>query len=123
MNKVRVLIVDDLESVRDGLRGIFELYDAIEVVGEAANGQEAIVLAQALHPNIVVMDVKMPVMDGIEATRQIKHQKLADKVIVLTIDNSIQTRKSAFDAGADVFIEKTAITNQLLETILQFTEE
>ncbi len=122
MNRVRVLIVDNLENVREGLRSILELHDEIEVVGEAANGEEAIALAEASHPNIVVMDVKMPVMCGIEATRQIKHQKLADKVVILTIDNSIQTRKSAFEAGADVFIEKSAETKQLLETILQFTE-
>ena len=122
MNKVRVLIVDDLKSVRNGLRDILELYDEIEIVGEASNGQEAIVLAKVLHPNIIVMDVKMPIMDGFEATHQIKRQKLADKVFILSIDNSSQTRQSAFEVGADAFFEKSTSTSQLLETILQFNE-
>ncbi len=90
MNRVRVLIVDDLKTVRDGLRSILELHDEIEVVGEAEDGQQAVSLSETLRPHVVVMDVRMPVMDGIAATHQIINRNLADTVIILTIDNSLQ---------------------------------
>ena len=72
---IRVLIVDDLARVRRGLRTILQLADGLEVVGEAANGREAVQMAEQLNPDVVVMDLEMPELDGFEATRQINHPR------------------------------------------------
>lgn len=120
---VTILIVDDLKTVREGLRTIFELYDEIEVVGEAEDGQQAISLCKTLHPNIVIMDIKMPIMDGVEATRKIKQECLADKVVILTIDSSMQTRKAVCEAGADAFVDKADNSTHLIRTILQLVQK
>ncbi|HKZ27820.1 MAG TPA: response regulator, partial [Rubrobacteraceae bacterium] len=72
---VRLLIADDHALVRQGLRGMLEREPDIEIVGEAHNGREAVELCRALGPNLVLMDVRMPEMDGLEATRAIKHER------------------------------------------------
>ncbi len=71
---IRILIADDHKVVRRGLRGFLELDPALEVVGEAGNGEEAVAMARHLEPDVVLMDLLMPVMDGIEATRQIRRR-------------------------------------------------
>lgn len=118
--KVRVLVVDDLPTVRDSLRTILGLEDDLEVVGEAANGDEAIAVSQNLHPDVVLMDLEMPgknYNDGIEACRVIKSQNLARGVVVLSIHSDNITRSRAYDAGCDFFLEKGANSGELINKL------
>ena len=81
---IRVLITDDHKVVRQGLRGFPKLDPALEVVGEASNGEEAVELARSLKPDVVLMDLLMPVMDGIEATGEIRRKLPEAEVVALT---------------------------------------
>ena len=103
---VRVLLVDDQQLVRTGFRMILADEDGIEVVGEAANGKEAIEAAGALVPDVVVMDVRMPVMDGVEATRRLAASEpgAGPKVLVLTTFDADEHVVEALRAGASGFL-------------------
>ena len=105
MNK-KILIVDDREVVRTELRNLFELAGTVTVVGEAEDGWDAVRQAEILRPDIVLMDLEMPGLDGLEATRQIKSHHLAQVVIVFTVYGSEFNRQKAKEAGADAFIVK-----------------
>jgi DNA-binding NarL/FixJ family response regulator len=109
---LRVLIVDDSPRTRDGLRALLATRPDIELVGEATNGQEAIGLIEALHPAIVVLDLEMPLMNGIDATRLIKQRWPAVNVIVVT--SSTAKRAAALAAGADDFLIKGDAPSRLL---------
>ncbi|MEZ4623059.1 MAG: response regulator transcription factor [Caldilineaceae bacterium] len=100
----RVLLVDDQPSTIKGLKAILAFYPEILVVGEAVNGQAAVAQIAEQQPDVVIMDLRMPVMDGIEATRRIKEQWPAIKVIVLTVQAT--RRAEALMAGADHFLLK-----------------
>ena len=112
----RVFIVDDQPSALKGLKAILAFYPEILVVGQAVNGQEAVWLIAQQQPDVVVMDLQMPVMDGVEATRQIKQYWPAIKVIVLTVQAT--RRAEAFVAGADYFLLKGNGPEALQEAIL-----
>jgi DNA-binding NarL/FixJ family response regulator len=96
---------------------LLQLAEDLEIVGEAANGLEAVQMAEQLRPDIVIMDLKMPGMDGFEATRQIKDRHLARGVIALTLYGNQHSRERAESAGVDAFIEKGAAIETLLEAI------
>jgi len=113
---VRVLIADDRRSAREGLRALLSLYPQVEVVGEAGDGQEAIRFVSERQPHLVVMDMQMPVMDGIEATRRIKDRWPEVKVVALTIHP--QYRTEAIAAGADAFLFKGDSLQALQDAIL-----
>ena len=115
--KIRILIVDDMEPVRQGLRTILQLSEGFEVVGEACNGLEAVRAAESLKPEVVLMDLEMPVLGGLEATRRIKEQQPEMGVVILTIHGSDGVREEAAGAGSDAFVEKEAPTERLLATI------
>lgn len=115
---VRVLIADDMPQVRQELRGVLELTGEVEIVGEAANGREAISRAEALRPDAVVMDLEMPVMDGFEATRQIKERGLAGHVVVLSVHADSGNLERARQAGADVVIDKASRFTTLMSAIV-----
>jgi DNA-binding NarL/FixJ family response regulator len=115
---LRVLIVDDVPQVRQELRGLLQLTSELEVVGEAANGLEAISQAKALRPDVVVMDLEMPVMDGFEATRLIKSCGPAPRVVILSVHASPEEQQCAQEAGADGFVVKGASYQILLNAIL-----
>jgi DNA-binding NarL/FixJ family response regulator len=112
----RVLIVDDQPSALKGLKAILSFYAEMLVVGEAVNGQEAVRLVAELQPDVVIMDLQMPVMDGVEATRLIKKRWPAIKVIVLSVQAT--RRGEAFVAGADHFLLKGNGPDALQNAIL-----
>ena len=115
---LRVLIVDDMPQVRREMRQALELTNELEVVGEAANGLEAVSQAEALHPDVMVTDLEMPVMDGFEATRRIKERHLADRVVILSVHVDSDNLKRAHEAGADVFIDKASRFTTLMSAIV-----
>ena len=119
--QTRVLIADDRPRSRSGLKALLALRSEIQVVGEAANGQEAVRLVEELQPDVVLMDVKMPVMDGLEATRIIKERWPGVKVIVLTIHAGY--RADALAAGADAFLVKGGPAKDLVKAILDQQQE
>jgi DNA-binding NarL/FixJ family response regulator len=114
---IRILIVEDQRIVREGLMALLEDEDEVEIIGEAANGQEAIALFARLHPDVVLMDLQMPVMDGPEATRQICKQFPAARILVLTTYATDEFIFSALRAGALGYLLKDASANELLAAI------
>ena len=114
---IRIMIVDDLAQVRRGLRTVLELMEDLLVVGEAANGFEAVQMVERLSPDIVLMDLEMPGMDGFEATRQIKGRRRATGVVALTIHGHNGARRQADLAGVDAFVEKGTGVEILTNTI------
>ena len=119
MPATRVLIVDDMEQVRNDLRTALTLSGEIEVIADAPNGLEAIHLTQALQPDVVLMDLEMPVLDGYQATRQIKSDSPSCRVVALTVHGYEEARKKAYQSGVDAFIIKGEPVETIVETILQ----
>lgn len=115
--KISVLLVDDHELVRQGIRRVLEGRYAI--CGEAANGQEAIEKAIALKPDVVILDITMPVLSGLDAAREIRAAVPATKILLLSMHNSSQLEREAKASGADTFLSKTAPADQLLKVIRQ----
>ncbi len=114
---IRVLLVDDQPLLRQGYRMVLSAQDDLEVVGEAAEGAAAVRAAHALRPDVVLMDVRMPGMDGIEATRQIVQQTPEVRVIILTTFDVDQYAFSALRAGASGFLLKNVPPDDLLSGI------
>ncbi len=117
MSNIKVLIADDVSRVRQDLRILLTLAGDIDIVGEAEHGAEAIRQAEILQPEVVLMDLEMPILDGLEATRRIKTIQPNCRVIVLTIHGGQAERNSAFSAGADFFLEKGVPLDTLMEAI------
>ncbi len=117
MNKIKILLVDDHAIMRDGIRALLSLYDDIEIVGEASEGKEAIEKAQKLIPDVVVMDIAMPGMDGLEATRRIKKSSPKVKILVLTQHDNREYLLSAIKAGSSGYIPKKALGSELVSGI------
>ena len=116
-NSVRLLIADDHALVRQGLRGLLEREPDIEVVGEAHTGREAVELCRALGPNLVLMDVRMPEMDGLEATRIIKHERPEVGVLMVTMHDNQDYRREATKAGAAGYVLKDASRDELVDAV------
>jgi DNA-binding NarL/FixJ family response regulator len=114
---VRVLIVDDHSIVREGLRTLLSEEAEIEVVGEAANGAEAVKLVATRHPHVVLMDLLMPEVDGIEAIRRIRARKYACEILVLTSFGDDQHVRDAIQAGATGYLLKDVLKVDLLRAI------
>ena len=106
--RIRVLLVDDHKVVRRGLRGFFELLDDIDVVGECEDGRQAVDAVEALHPDVVLMDLLMPVMDGIAATAEIKARFPDVEVVALTSFIEEERVTAALEAGATGYLLKDA---------------
>ena len=117
MKKSRILIVDDHALLRHGLKSIIQYQKDMEVVGEAENGQAAVQLAKTLLPDLVVMDLVMPVMDGVEATRLIKSGSHQAKILILTTFGTSADISRALDAGATGAIMKDTPDDKLLSAI------
>jgi DNA-binding NarL/FixJ family response regulator len=120
--KIRILLVDDHKIIRDGIRSLLQLEPKFEIAGEADNGQTAVELTGTLLPDLVIMDVNMPVMDGITATRIITEKYPRVRVLVLTMTSEQEHIKSMIEAGATGYILKNSGQEELIsaiETILK----
>ena len=117
MNAIRVMIVDDHRIVRDGLEQLVSTTDDLVFVGSAADGEAAVALALQVRPDVILMDLSMPILDGIGATKQIREQIPTCRIVVLTSYSEHGRIVDAMDAGADGYLLKHAEPNQILEAI------
>ncbi len=113
----RVLIVDDHAFIRRGVETILQSFPEWEVCGEASNGSDAVQLANQLNPEVVLMDVTMPGMNGLEATRIIRKQHPEVKVILLTLHESSEVLRSGFRAGANGYLLKADAEEELMKAL------
>jgi DNA-binding NarL/FixJ family response regulator len=120
---IRLVLVDDLPGVRQGLRMLLTLEPDMTVVGEGSNGREAMILVQRLAPDVVLMDVEMPGMDGIEAAATIHAGIPQCAVVMLSIHDDVSTRARANAAGAAAFVNKNGAFEVLVATIRQAAEQ
>ncbi|MEO8326823.1 MAG: response regulator, partial [Nitrospirota bacterium] len=114
---IRILLVDDHALVRQGIRGLLDVQHDFQVVGEAQNGLEAIESARTLHPDIIVMDVNMPKLNGIEATRRISLEFPSMPIIGLSVQEDQQVQELMLKAGAVMYLTKNGIANELVDCI------
>jgi DNA-binding NarL/FixJ family response regulator len=117
MEKVRVLLADDHTILRDGIRALLEDEPDMIVVGEAEDGRTAVKLACQLKPDVVLMDIAMPLLNGLEATRQIKHDCPQVKVLILTMHENEEYIRQVLASGAMGYILKDAAAHELLDAI------
>jgi len=118
ISSVRVLIADDDPLFMDALEAIFGIESQIEIAGRAQDGEEAMRLAGELSPDVVLMDLSMPVVDGFEASRRIRLESLATAVVVLTGSSYAEDMEKAYDAGAVGYVTKDRIAQDLVRTVL-----
>lgn len=116
-DKIRVLICEDHALFREGLRAILRDHPSIEVAGEAVTGRDALEKARQLRPDVVLMDIEMPEMTGLEATRRIVQAGLGTKVLVLTLYDDEEVVASCLDAGAAGYVLKDGPSSQLLYAV------
>lgn len=121
MQRIRVVIVDDHALFRAGLVGLLEDMPEFQVIGEASNGKEAIEVVQKTHPDVVLMDINMPVMNGVQALEAI-HQQIKTRIIMLTISRQEEDLFTAIAAGADGYLLKNAEPDDLRKAILNVME-
>lgn len=117
MKKIGVLLVDDHTVVRQGLRALLASEEDMEVIGEAENGRQAVMVARKTPPDVVVMDVAMPLLNGLEATRQILKLAPTSKVLVLTSYGDDECVEQLMQAGASGYLIKQTAANDLLKAI------
>lgn len=117
MENLRVLIADDHGLVRRGARDLFNSRRGFRVVGEAANGLDAVAKAVALKPDVAVIDISMPDLDGVEVARQIREAVPDTKVLILTMHESKQMVRRALDAGARGYLLKSDLTDSLIKAV------
>jgi DNA-binding NarL/FixJ family response regulator len=115
---VRVLIVDDVPQVRRELTQLLTLAGGLECVGHAADGVQAVEAARALCPDVVLLDLGMPVMDGFEAARRIKGSGSGPRIVILSVHADAASRQQALEAGADAFLVKGSSLETMLEAIM-----
>jgi signal transduction histidine kinase/CheY-like chemotaxis protein len=117
----RVLLVDDHAMVRQGLRAILDHYPDLLIIGEAADGREAVSIAKKRAPDVIIMDINMPRMDGIEATKRIKKDQPEAVIIAVSVNDTPHLRESMHKAGASAFVSKEEASERLYETIMVLT--
>lgn len=117
MEKIKVLITDDHAIVRDGVKALLGIQGDLEVIGEAIDGKDAITKAEELVPDVIVMDIVMPGMDGIEATRRINKDNPEIKILMLTQHDNREYVLSAVKAGAKGYVPKKALGSELVTAI------
>ena len=114
---IRLLIADDHALVRSGLRSMLQREPGIEILGEARNGREAVELCRSLRPDLILMDVRMPDMDGLEATRTIKRELPELGVLMVTMHENRDYMLEATKAGASGYVLKDASRNELISAV------
>lgn len=119
---MKILLVDDHAMMRDGLRAVLTGHDDLQVVGEATDGAEAVAKVASLHPDIVVMDISMPGLSGIEATRQVLAESPTTRVIGLSMHNDRRYVRAMFQAGAVGYLLKSAASEELIHAIRAVAE-
>jgi len=117
MKTTKILIVDDHEVVRDGLKNILTSLDNISIAGEAGNGEDAVKMYASLKPDLVIMDISMPGMNGIEATRVIKEKDPDARILILTMHDNQEYLNQIIRSGAKGFILKNTDKEELLEAV------
>lgn len=117
MKPMRILIADDHEVVRHGIRALLESHDGWEVVGEAVTGRQAVDEAQELQPDLVIMDISMPEMNGLEATRHIRKELPEAEVLVLSVHDSEQLVREVLEAGARGYVLKSDAGRDLIAAV------
>jgi DNA-binding NarL/FixJ family response regulator len=117
MSKIGVLIADDHKLIRQGIIEFLQVHGEFEIKGEAANGEEAVLLTKELKPDVILMDLKMPKMNGIEAIHKIKEFSPTTKIIVLTAFTNNETVFQAINAGADGYLLKDIMPSELIVAI------
>jgi DNA-binding NarL/FixJ family response regulator len=122
MSAVRVLVADDHEVVLEGVRALIERQPDLEVCGLAANGREAVELAQKTKPDVVVLDMSMPELDGLDVIRLIKKKLPDTEVVVFSAHSSEELVEEVFDAGAKSYIEKSEASQDLVTAIRSLAE-
>jgi len=115
--KIRILLADDHQVLRSGLRALLNMEPDFDVVGEASNGVEAVKLAETLRPDIIVMDVSMPEMDGLKAAEEIQSLGLKAKIVILTVHADEQYLFQTLKAGASGFVHKSSADSELIDAI------
>lgn len=117
MQKIRVLLVDDHAILREGIKALLEKKENIEVVAEAANGREAVSKVAQFRPDVAVLDISMPLMDGLEATRQMKRESPDVKILILTMHDDEEYFFQLLRAGASGYVTKKAVSRELVSAI------
>jgi DNA-binding NarL/FixJ family response regulator len=117
VKNVRLLIVDDHEIFRRGLRALLEPYSEWQICGEAVDGFDAVKQCKLLKPDVVVMDVSMPGLNGLEAARLILNETPGIHIVIITQHDSPQIRSAAREAGAEAFVTKSAVGSELVSAI------
>ncbi len=120
--KIKMLVVDDSEQTRENVKAIFNWEETVEIAGEAKNGLEAIEMARELRPDIILMDINMPEMDGIKATKIITDEGLEGSVIIMSIQGEKEYIKKAMSAGARDYVVKPFGVNELIEIVKRIYE-
>ncbi len=117
MEKIRILLVDDHQIILDGLRSLLKGVNNIQVIGDALNGEEALHTLQVLTADLVLMDIDMPILNGIDATMRIKEEFPHTKVLILTVHNESSLIRNLISIGADGYLLKNSCKEELLDAI------
>ena len=117
MSRARILLADDHDLFREGLAGLIDAQPDLEVVGQGADGLEALALARDLHPDLIVIDIKMPVCDGLEATRLIRAAWPEARIVILTVHDEDETLFEAIKAGASGYLLKDTNSTDFLRGV------
>ncbi len=115
--KIKILVVDDHKFVREGIVNVLSAENDISVVGQAANGLEAVAKTSELKPDVIVMDLNMPVLNGYETTRMLRKKKIKVKIIIISVNSDAETKKTVLGAGANAFFSKSSDIAELLRLI------
>lgn len=116
-NRIKLILVDDHDLIREGLNRILSFEDDLLILGEAKNGKEGLELIKDLTPDIVLLDINMPIMDGIETLKNIKKYNKEIKVVMLTVENDRRTINEAIDIGADAYVLKESAGSEITNAI------